>query len=260
MELSGGTSSVYKKGNKIYRKQRENSKTVQKLLVHLKNKGFNKAPEFLGTEGEYEVLSFVKGECFEPEEYPFTNDVEHRLEIIRKAARLLREFHDSTTDFEIEEADKWWLTYKGELPKEVICHNDFATYNVTFVNGLPYGIIDFDTCTTAPRIWDIAYGVYRFVPLGEMQYDADLKAERKYNDSDRNFRQKGIKAFFESYGMEMADDFCEVIKERLMAMANIITDEAQKGNEAFEKMIDEEHYDFYLNEIKFIDKHFNEWI
>ena len=58
----------------------------------------------------------------------------------------------------------------------------------------------------------------------------------------------------------MPDDFCETIKERLMAMANVITDEIQKGNEAFLKMMEEGHYDFYLREIEFIDKHFNEWI
>ena len=260
MELNGGTSSLYKKGDTVYRKQKENSETVHRLLKHLKNKGFDKAPEFLGIDGEYEMLSFVDGECFEPEEYPFTNDEEQRLEIIRKTAKLLREYHDSTTDFEVKETDKWWLTYKGGLSKEVICHNDFATYNVTFVDGLPYGMIDFDTCTPAPRIWDIAYAVYRFVPLSELQFDADLRAERKYTEKDKEFRKKGIKAFFESYGMAMPDDFCETIKERLMAMANVITDEIRKGNEAFLKMMEEGHYDFYLREIEFIDKHFNEWI
>ena len=187
MELNGGTSSLYKKGNIVYRKQRENSETVHRLLKHLKNKGFDKAPEFLGIDGEFEMLSFVDGECFEPEEYPFTNDENKRLEIIRKSAKILRKYHDLTADFEVKETDKWWLTYNGKMPEEVICHNDFATYNVTFVDGLPYGMIDFDTCTPAPRIWDIAYAVYRFVPLSELQFDADLRAERKYNENDKEF-------------------------------------------------------------------------
>lgn len=260
MELKGGTSKLYKKENTVYRKLKENSETVQRLLVHLKNEAFSKAPEFLGNDGEFEVLSFVKGECFEPEDYPFTNDRKHQLEIVKASAKLLKEFHDCTTSFEVRDDDKWWITYKGNLPKEVICHNDFATYNVTFVEGLPYGIIDFDTCTPAPRIWDIAYAVYRFIPLGKTVYDAELRAERKYNEEDKGFRKIALKTFFESYGMKMPEDFCEIIKQRLYAMVEVIDEEVQNGNEAFLQMVEEGHKDFYLNEIKFIDEHFCEWI
>jgi hypothetical protein len=35
------------------------------------------------------------------------------------------------------------------------------------------GAIDFDTCAPGPRLWDIAYTAYRFVPLMPGPEDAD---------------------------------------------------------------------------------------
>jgi aminoglycoside phosphotransferase (APT) family kinase protein len=50
-------------------------------------------------------------------------------------------------------------------PIEVMCHGDFAPYNVTIVDGEAFGIIDFDTLHPGPKMWDIAYAVYRWVPF-----------------------------------------------------------------------------------------------
>jgi aminoglycoside phosphotransferase (APT) family kinase protein len=47
----------------------------------------------------------------------------------------------------------------------VICHNDFAPYNHVFRDGRFVGAIDYDICYPAPRLWDIAYTTYRYVPL-----------------------------------------------------------------------------------------------
>ena len=49
----------------------------------------------------------------------------------------------------------------------MICHNDFAPYNMTFADGQVTGVFDFDTAAPAPRIRDLAYLAYRLVPLAE---------------------------------------------------------------------------------------------
>ena len=46
-----------------------------------------------------------------------------------------------------------------------MCHGDFAPYNITFVDRCVHGIIDFDTLHPGPRIWDVAYAVYRRSPF-----------------------------------------------------------------------------------------------
>ena len=52
-------------------------------------------------------------------------------------------------------------------PAEVICHNDVAPYNMTFVDGHVSGLFDFDTASPGRRIWDLAYLAYRLAPFGE---------------------------------------------------------------------------------------------
>ena len=63
----------------------------------------------------------------------------------------------------------FWLRNEGISqpldPKEVVCHNDFAPYNCVFRDGRFVGAIDFDLCAPGPRIWDLAYTAYRFIPL-----------------------------------------------------------------------------------------------
>ena len=47
----------------------------------------------------------------------------------------------------------------------MICHNDYAPYNLVFRDGRLVGVIDFETAAPGPRAWDLAYLAYRLVPL-----------------------------------------------------------------------------------------------
>jgi len=50
-------------------------------------------------------------------------------------------------------------------PPEVICHNDFCPYNLTFEAEELRGVIDWDLASPGPRVRDMGYTAYRFVPL-----------------------------------------------------------------------------------------------
>ena len=78
------------------------------------------------------------------------------------AARALRELHDATAGF--ARAGRVWQLAPHE-PDEVICHNDFAPYNLVFRDGELAGAIDFEAASPGPRVWDLAYLAYRLVPL-----------------------------------------------------------------------------------------------
>ena len=75
---------------------------------------------------------------------------------------MLRELHDATDGF--DRAGRVWALPARE-PAEVVCHNDFAPYNLVFRDGLPVGAIDFEAAAPGPRAWDLAYLAYRLVPL-----------------------------------------------------------------------------------------------
>src|SRR5688572_484699 len=83
-------------------------------------------------------------------------------QVLTDVARALRQWHDATVGFSVPDAT-WNLSPPG--PREVICHNDFAPYNCVFRDGRFVAAIDFDFCSPGPRLWDIAYTVYRYVPL-----------------------------------------------------------------------------------------------
>lgn len=82
--------------------------------------------------------------------------------ILLEVAKKLRQWHDATINFVKKSGD--WLLENDEEP-QVICHNDFAPYNCVFRDRQLIGVIDFDVCSPGSRLWDIAYTVYRFVPL-----------------------------------------------------------------------------------------------
>lgn len=260
VNLTGGNvSGVTRRDDTVLREQKPWSGTVHRLLAHLSAAGFDHAPAYLGIDAAgREILSYVPGEtCFD---YPFAAGPAERRAVVAAAAQLLRAYHDATSSFALRESDSWMFAYEGNLASEVICHNDFAPYNVTFLDGRPYGIIDFDTACPGPRIWDIAYALYRFVPLSHELYDPEQGRYREYERAiDAAERRALIELFFAAYGLERpADLFVQVI-QRLQALVDLIQAEAARGTAAFVLMEQEGHADYYRREIAFIEGNMVDW-
>ena len=254
--LTGGNVSiVYRSGDTVRRELKPGSPKIHKLLKHLENKGFSYAPKFLGIDEKgREILSFIEGEAgnYPLKEYMWSNDV------LKEIAKMLHLYHDSVSDFSFD--DSWESIDNTPQPFEVLCHNDFAIYNLIFNHKRPVGIIDFDVAGPGPRIWDIAYTLYTCVPLsrvyhfetGEAVYYDPLK------DADR-IKQR-VKLFFESYGIEGLDKgFLEMVLLRLEGLCKYMIKKASEGDAAFQKMIDEGHLEHYQSDIKFIREHGHEW-
>jgi Ser/Thr protein kinase RdoA (MazF antagonist) len=112
--------------------------TIHALLRHLRASGLSMVPEPLGIDEQgREIISLLPGPVAT---YPLADYV-------------LAERPDAVWQWQAHE------------PAEVICHNDFAPYNLMFEDGEPTGVIDFDLASPGPRVWDMAYTAYRFVPL-----------------------------------------------------------------------------------------------
>lgn len=253
--LTGGNvSTVHRLGDTVRRELKPSSKKVHKLLKHLEIKGFTYAPKFIGIdEKDREILSFIEGEAghYPLKKYMWSDDV------LMGIAKMLRRYHDAVTDFPIEKG--WQPIDHTPEPFEVLCHNDFAIYNIIFDHDRPVGIIDFDVAAPGPRLWDIAYTLYTCVPLSRFYLD-ETGTTINYN---RNQHSKGMKErvrlFFEGYGEEVNPDFLEMVLLRLKGLCRIIERKASEGDLAFQKMIDEGHLDHYLEDIDFIRSHRNDW-
>ncbi|UJF35805.1 aminoglycoside phosphotransferase family protein [Paenibacillus hexagrammi] len=257
----GNVNHIVRVGNTVRRPIGYWSTNVHKLLQYLEEMGFEGAPRFLGIDDAgREMLTFMPGKV-PGNDYPELEPYMWSDETLVSSARLLRRFHDVTTEFALNLENKWQLSYGEEAEHEVICHNDAALYNVVFQQEVPVALIDFDMSGPGPRIWDIAYFLYTSVPLAgfapepssgkTMVYQYELHAEE---------RRRRIRLVFEAYGMPMPENLQPWIIERLTVLCNTLRDGAANGNPAFQKMVDEGHLAHYEREIRFVTEHFDEWV
>ena len=202
--LTGGNmGAVTRVGGTVHRRAGEWTPAVHRLLRHCREAGFSAAPEPLGiTDDGHEILSFVEGTV---PSYPMPVWIWSR-EALDSSARLMREYHDATTGCGLSGP---WRSPSHE-PVEVICHYDFAPYNISYQNGGAVGIIDFDYASPGPRLWDLAYLAYRIVPVSTDHADGFTFTERAAR----------LRRLLEVYGSTATPaDLLDMIVERLLDLA-----------------------------------------
>lgn len=208
--LTGGNSNfVQRVGDRVLRPSGPWTPTVHSLLRILRDNGIDQVPEPFGVDDEgREVLSFLPGTVAN---YPLPSWMWSEA-ILDEVSTLLRRMHDATMDVRFDSAV--WQNSSHE-PQQVICHNDFAPYNMVFDQEHLVGAIDFDTASPGPRIWDFAYMAYRLVPFGEDSGTAAPPVAA---------RMSRLKATIRAYGMTFdSEEVLEVMAVRLEDLA-IYTD------------------------------------
>ncbi|WP_168251308.1 phosphotransferase [Rhizobium ruizarguesonis] len=164
--MTGGrvTAGVVRLGDTIRRPITSDRSRAHTLLSYLEQQQFDGVPRFLGIdERNREILSFLPGSV--PRELGHFHDDQ-----LSAAAALLRRFHDATASLLSDE----------DSGTEVICHNDWGPPNAVFVDGLPTGIIDFDTISPGLRLWDLGYSAFAWLDLGNPDYTGDEQIRRLF--------------------------------------------------------------------------------
>ncbi|MEV0389267.1 aminoglycoside phosphotransferase family protein [Nonomuraea sp. NPDC050643] len=213
----GGVNHVVKVGDTVRRPAGPWTPAVQALLRHLAARGFTGAPRSHGIDGEgREILDFVPGETVG---HPLPDWV-HSDGVLAAAGRLLRDYHDATAGFPVPPDATWYFPPVG--PAEVICHGDVATYNCVFRQERPVALIDFDTAHPGPRIWDVAYAAYRFVPLAADGPPVGEQGRR-------------ARVFADAYGLAAADRLAlaGTARARLDGLVRHMHERAAAGDAAF---------------------------
>ena len=256
MLTGGNVSNVYRLGDTVRREVKPDSVKIHKLLLHLEREGFDYAPNFLGIdEKNREILSYIEGEAgnYPLKKYMWSNDT------LKEIAKMLRLYHNAVSDFPIKES--WQPIDNTPQPFEVLCHNDFAIYNIIFNHEKPVGIIDFDLAAPGPRLWDIVYTLYTCVPLSRL-YHTDSGETVYYEPlKDADLIKQRVTLFFESYGVEgLEKGFLDMVLLRVDALCKTMQRKAEEGDLAFQKMIDEGHVEHYQKDLQFIREHGKEWI
>ncbi|MCP1134398.1 aminoglycoside phosphotransferase family protein [Paenibacillus polysaccharolyticus] len=247
---------------------------VHELLLHLEKECFHQAPRYLGMDEKgREMLSYLDGDV-PGNDYPEIESYMWSDESLIAVANLLRAYHDATVNFTtVEQPDNLYpgigrdehsheSVDTNSEDSEVVCHNDFALYNIVFRQGLPQGIIDFDLACPGPRMWDIAYTLYTCVPLANFspKLEEQGKSVASY-DSEKhaNVRKKRIEMFMKAYGINVPPDLKHWVVSRIRFMCKTLEDRAAAGELAFVKMVEEGHLAHYEREVIFLEQHWQEW-
>jgi Phosphotransferase enzyme family. len=222
----GGINEVVRRGDRLYRPARLWSESVLQLLAHVRQNGFEGAPEPFGFDSGYEVLGWIEGEV----EDRSTVDLDY--DSLRPAARLLRRYHDATSGF--DPSGLVWQ-FPAEQPVEVVLHGDAAPYNCVFRGDRPVAWIDFDTARPGPRLNDVAYGAYRFCLIREPLREITA------HDAAR------VLAFADAYGLSSEEKtrLPETMVERLRWLAALIHERAAAGDGAFAEHLADGHAELY---------------
>src|SRR3954451_4611848 len=151
--LAGGNmTAVVRVGDTVRRTAGPWTPTIHAFMHHLRASGFVMIPEPLGIDDRgREIISLLPGA---PATYPLP-DFAWSDATLTAVAETLRAFHDASVGFAPAPDGRWqWPAHE---PAEVVCHNDFAPYNLMFEDGKLTGVIDLDVASPGPRVWDIAY-------------------------------------------------------------------------------------------------------
>ena len=245
--LSGGYSTpVVRVEDTVRRATGPWSPAVHGLLRHLERRDFSGAPRFLGLDDcGREILTFIAGEVGN---YPLPPEAWSEETLVR-AARLLRRYHDATVGYVAPEGASWQLQAPFG-PREVICHNDFAPYNLVFTDWRPRAIIDFDMSGPGPRIWDVSYAAYCFVPLSDREHSHSLGLPASVNTSRR------LRVFCDAYGLsaDQRKALPEIVEIRLETLCTFIEKSAVAGDPGVEKVIEEGHLALYKRDIDLLHR------
>ncbi|MEU4326024.1 phosphotransferase enzyme family protein [Nonomuraea dietziae] len=238
----GGVNQVVRAGATVRRPAGPWTPAVHRLLAHVAAAGFRGAPRAHGLDAEgREVLDFVQGEVAH---YPLPDHAWSDA-TLREVGRLLRAYHDATAGCPAE--GPWYLPARE--PAEVICHGDVAPYNTVFRDGLPVAFIDFDTAHPGPRLSDVAYAAYRFVPLSAL---GNGEAVLTVAEQARRLR-----LFCDAYGLPPAERAAlpAMVRERLHALVDLMRTQAAAGNAAFAQHLSEGHHTLYLTDATHVTTH-----
>ena len=161
--LTGGNlNPVVRVGDTVRRSTGAWTPTVHQLLKYLEGQGFEGAPRVLGFDDQgREVLAYIEGATDDSGDPEWVWSERALVE----AAHLIRRYHDLCRTYEPPAEAQWQVMVGAPSSGEIVCHNDLAPFNAVFQEGVPVAFLDWDLAAPGPRLWDIAYAAWRFVPL-----------------------------------------------------------------------------------------------
>lgn len=241
--LSGGRNDIKKKNHKVYRPTSDSTPYIHDFLLFLHNNGFNQVPyPYAVSEDGHEVVSYIEGQVYNE----LLPDTVKSDETLISVCKLIKSFHQIGSMYsETLTGNEKWMLPKQE-PIETMCHGDLGPYNITIVNEVASGIIDFDTLHPGPVMWELAYVLYRWIPL--------MAPENPESFGTEEDKKRRITLFMNTYGLGEIpyDQVINWVIKRIEYLVSFMEDEASRGNETFINHIKEGHLEGYKRDISYL--------
>lgn len=236
--VGGNMGGAVRVGASVRRGAGAWSPTIQRLLRHLRQRGLDWVPEPLGCDDAgRDSVSYLPGDV---PQYPLPDWI-WTEDVAVDAARHLAHLHAAGADFDTTAA-VWQMPVHE--PREVVCHNDFAPYNMVFTDGRLTAVIDWDTASPGPRAWDLAYLAYRLAPLTHPANDDGLR-------SNVSQRAQRLRLLCDAYGHDVSPaQVLPVAVQRLHELAAFTQTRADAGHEHLRS-----HVDLYRRDATWIASH-----
>lgn len=224
----GWQTTVVRRGDVVHRSASPGSRSVLDLLRHLEHRGCSGSPRVIGDGFDvdgHETLSYISGES--PHPWPWSDEGLHQLAV------LIRDLHRSAADFEPTSDARWngcLVRTRGDASLG-FGHGDLGPWNVMAVDGLPVGVIDWDTAGPIDPVWDLAHAAWLNVQL----HDDDIAV--RVGLSGVHERAQQLSVLLDGYGLEAAarvgfiDKMIElaVLDATLQAVDHEVTPETTAG-------------------------------
>jgi len=212
-------------------------------------------PEPLGVDGEEELLTYIDGTpLWMPGDPQYVDE-----RTIRELGALLRCYHDVAETIGCADDQTWnRLPTEPAGPHRIICHNDFAPWNV-IRTSVGLSIIDWDLAAPGTTDWDLAYASWVCAPL--WNHD-DVGARGLSPIPDRAER---LAAFLDGYGAsaDQRVSLLDTLRARAAAAIDQAREWATEGRTGWRQQwsLPEpwRHGDGYRRDIDYFEEHWPEW-
>lgn len=235
----GNLTAVVRVGDTVRRGTGAWTPAVHALLRHLAAVEFTAAPRLLGIDAQgREILSYLPGETGSPSLTGRSSD-----DVLIAVAQLIRRYHDATVSFRPPPDAAWQKLPGAPAGDDVMCHNDLAPYNTVFIGQQPVAFIDWDFAAPGPRLWDLAYAAWRFVPL--------------YPDDDPfplADQARRLRLFCDAYGVTDRTGLLAMIAHRQQVLHDTVFTRAAAGDAAFIALRDAGHGDGPLRDKAYLER------
>jgi aminoglycoside phosphotransferase (APT) family kinase protein len=109
------------------------------------------------------------------------------------------------------------------------------------------GVFDFDFAHAGPRIWDVAYALYRFVPMADPAQTEGFGSPRE--------QAKRMRLFCDAYGLEDRSIVFENVMLRIQSMVDFLLEGQALGDARRIANIKAGHLRVYQHDLAYVKRH-----